>query len=51
LYKGSSASFEKAQSEFASNLMSNKNVQSAATTVVKEGAKASISTAFNLNKQ
>ena len=42
LYRNTAASFEKAQAEFASNIMSNKNVQNAAQTVFTEGAKASM---------
>lgn len=39
LYRGTSASFEKAQRELATNVMSNKNVQSAATAVITESAR------------
>lgn len=45
LYRNTAASFEKAQAEFATNMMSNKNVQNAAVTVFKEGAKASMNQA------
>lgn len=39
LYRNTGASFEKAQKEFATNVMSNKNVQNAATTVITETAR------------
>lgn len=39
LYRNTGASFEKAQAEFATNVMANKNVQSAATTVITESAR------------
>lgn len=42
MYRNTGASFEKAQREFASNVMSNKNVQNAAATVVTESARAAM---------
>lgn len=42
LYRNTGASFEKAQSEFATSVMSNKNVQNAAATVVTESARAAM---------
>lgn len=39
MYRGTGASFEKAQRELATNVMSNKNVQNAATTVITESAR------------
>lgn len=39
LYRNTGASFEKAQAEFASGVMSNKNVQNAAASVITEGAR------------
>ena len=42
LYRNSAASFEKAQAEFATTMMSNKNVQNAAKEVFTETAKASL---------
>ena len=36
LYRSTGASFEAAQREFASNVLSNKNVQNAAATVITE---------------
>jgi len=43
LYRNTNASFEKAQAEFATGVMSNKNVQSAATTVITESARNAMS--------
>ncbi len=45
LYRNTGASFEKAQAEFASNVMINKNVQNAAATVITEGARSAMSNA------
>ncbi len=42
MYRNTGASFEKAQKEFATNVMSNKNVQQAATTVVTESARVAM---------
>lgn len=42
LYRNTGASFEKAQKEFATNVMSNKNVQNAAATVVTESARVAM---------
>jgi hypothetical protein len=42
LYRNTGASFEKAQAEFASGVMSNKNVQNAAATVITEGARSAM---------
>jgi hypothetical protein len=42
MYRNTGASFEKAQKEFATNVMSNKNVQNVAATVVTESAKAAM---------
>jgi len=42
LYRNTGASFEKAQREFATNVMSNKNVQNAAASVVTEGARVAM---------
>ncbi|CAF0712782.1 unnamed protein product [Brachionus calyciflorus] len=42
LYRNTGASFEKAQAELASNVMSNKNVQNAAATVVTETARSAM---------
>jgi hypothetical protein len=40
MYRNTGASFEQAQREFASNVLANKNVQNAATTVITESARA-----------
>jgi secretory carrier-associated membrane protein len=40
LYRGTGASFEQAQREFATNVMSNRTVQNAATTVITEGVRS-----------
>jgi hypothetical protein len=50
LYRGTNASFEKAQKEFATSVMSNKNVQQAATQVVTESARAAASQNFGQPK-
>ena len=42
LYRNTGASFEQAQREFASGVLSNKNVQNAAATVITESAKATV---------
>lgn len=42
LYRSTGASFEKAQKEFATAAMSNKNIQNAATTVITESARATM---------
>lgn len=42
LYRSTGASFEKAQKEFATGVMANKNVQNAASTVVTESARAAM---------
>jgi hypothetical protein len=42
LYRSTGASFEKAQKEFATGVMANKNVQNAATTVITESARATM---------
>jgi len=42
LYRNTGASFEKAQKEFATNVMTNKNVQTAAATVVTESARVAM---------
>ncbi|RNA43072.1 secretory carrier-associated membrane 1 [Brachionus plicatilis] len=42
LYRNTGASFQKAQAEFATNVMSNKNVQNAAASVVTEGARSAM---------
>lgn len=44
LYRSTGASFEQAQREFATNVMSNRTVQNAATTVITEGVRSSIQT-------
>lgn len=46
MYRSTGASFERAQAELATNVMSNKNVQNAAATVVTESARTAMQQGF-----